>query len=62
VAAGLVWVTNFGSATVSRIDPRTGRVVGAPLLVGREPVGIASGAGYLWVASLRDGTVTKIRP
>jgi YVTN family beta-propeller protein len=62
VAAGQVWVTNFGDGTVSRIDPRSGRVVGRAVAVGRRPVGIAFGAGHLWVASLSDGTVTKIRP
>jgi hypothetical protein len=33
-----------------------------PLRVGRHPVGIAFGASHVWVASLWDGTVTKIRP
>jgi streptogramin lyase len=57
-----VWVTNFGDGTVTRIDPRAGRIVGAPIRVGPRPVGIALGAGHIWVASLGDGTVTKIRP
>ena len=46
--AGAVWVANSGDGTVSRIDPSTNSVV-ATIRVGNSPLGIAVGAGYVWV-------------
>jgi YVTN family beta-propeller protein len=58
---GFVWVANAGDGTVTRIDP-SGRVVGEPIGVGADPIGIAVGAGGVWTANFRAGTVTRIRP
>ena len=57
-----MWVANAGDDTVTRIDPETGEVVGEPIPVGDDPTGIAVGAGAVWTANFRDGTVTKIQP
>ncbi len=45
-------VTPIGSGIVTRIDPRTGRVV-ARIPVGRGPSAITVGAGSVWVANSR---------
>ena len=57
-----MWVTNNGDNTVTRIDERTGRIVGSPIPVGDGPLGIAAGAGSVWVANHESNTVTRIQP
>jgi YVTN family beta-propeller protein len=59
---GAAWVANTDSNTVTRIDARSGKIVGAPIPTGKTPVGIAVGDGAVWVANNRDDTVTRIRP
>jgi YVTN family beta-propeller protein len=54
-----VWVVNTLSASVSKIDIASDRVV-ATIPVGSEPVGIAAGAGSVWVADEGDGTVYRL--
>ena len=44
------------------MDPKSGEQVGDPIAVGKAPLGIASGAGSLWVANFEADTVTRIRP
>ena len=53
VAGGYLWVVNEGSNSVSRIDPTNGQAVGAPIAVGKTPVGIAAGAGARGSATTR---------
>jgi YVTN family beta-propeller protein len=48
VAAGSVWVANHHAGTVSRIDPRTDRVV-ATVRTGYFPLGIAGDADGVWI-------------
>ena len=43
------------------LDPVTGRVA-ASVPVGSAPVGVAAGAGSIWVTNGADGTVTRIDP
>ncbi len=47
VGSGAVWVADDQGGTVSRIDPRTGRVITFP--VGPYPRNIAVGEGAVWV-------------
>ena len=54
-----VWVTNSGSATVSRIDPTTHAVVRS-IDVGKNPAGVAVGNGSVWVANSGERSVTRI--
>lgn len=54
VGLGAVWVTNTRGGTVSRFHGRTGRRLGAPVKVGREPVSIARGRGMMWVVAAGD--------
>ena len=63
--AGFVWTGNDderyqGGSTVSKLNPRTNRVVGRPLVLG-SPQSIAFGHGALWVAD-HAGWLVKIDP
>ena len=60
-AGSAVWVLDNRDGTASRIDARTGEVLRTVSIRG-SPVGLASGEGAVWVASVADGIglVTKI--
>jgi DNA-binding beta-propeller fold protein YncE/tRNA A-37 threonylcarbamoyl transferase component Bud32 len=60
VAAGLVWVANSRSGTVSKVDPAIRQLLGDPIEVGGHPGGIDAGTSAVWVANADDDTVTKI--
>ena len=51
VGAGSVWVTRpeDGPGQVVRIDARTNRVSGAPIVVGPGPLQVTYGQGAVWV-------------
>jgi YVTN family beta-propeller protein len=59
-AAG-VWVTDFDTNIVYRIDPATNTVV-AQIPVGRNPEGLVATADAVWVANHRGGSVSRIDP
>jgi streptogramin lyase len=63
VAAGKegLWLTHLVDDDVFRVDPKTGGRI-AVVRVGRDPTEIVVGGGFVWVASGRDGTVTRIDP
>ena len=58
-ADGAVWVANFESGTVQRIDPATNRVT-ANVDVGGQPYGITAGAGSVWVGNNALDSVARI--
>jgi YVTN family beta-propeller protein len=60
-AAGSVWVADFSSGRVDRLDPATGRVTGHAT-AGVQPCGMAWGAGSVWVENYGSNTVTRITP
>ncbi|HKI66879.1 MAG TPA: serine/threonine-protein kinase [Solirubrobacterales bacterium] len=62
VGQGSVWATSALDGTLSRIDPRTGRLLGAPLHVEKGIAGVATGAGSVWVSSPRRGEVLQVDP
>ena len=62
VGLGFVWVANNDDNSVTRIDPRTGKVVGTAIPVGKDPLGIAAGSDSVWVVNHGDDTVTRIEP
>lgn len=66
VGGGFVWAAPIGAfgveANAVRIDATTGEVVGEPIPVGDGPLGMAFGAGSLWVTNSENGTVTVFRP
>jgi YVTN family beta-propeller protein len=58
-----VWVSGSGASEVERFSPVTfqeGPV--DELTVGGSPTGLASGAGWIWVASPESDLVTRIDP
>lgn len=57
---GVVWVTN-GEDTVTPVDAAASQA-GEPVAVGSGPIGLALGAGAVWVANSDDDTVTRIDP
>jgi YVTN family beta-propeller protein len=56
-----IWASNFGSGTVSKIDPATNTVV-ATVTVGGNPSGLAFDGTNLWVANESANSVSKINP
>ena len=59
VADGGVWVANFDSGTLSRIDPRTRRVV-IVTNAGGTPTGLAVGDSAVWISNGFAGRVLRI--
>ena len=39
-----------------------GQIAGNPIKAGKDPSDIVFAGGYAWVANLKDGTVTRVRP
>ena len=56
-----MWVTGQLGNSVARIDPATNKVVDT-IPVGREPTGVAVGAGSVWVANTLDRSISRINP
>jgi DNA-binding beta-propeller fold protein YncE len=53
-----VWLTNREDDTLTRIDPRTAEQ--RAVATGRDPAGLAHGAGAVWAASTGDASVDRI--
>ena len=60
-AYGSVWVANFGSATLARVDPKTNRVTGR-VKIGGQACGLAAGAGSIWVDGYGTNTIERVNP
>ena len=57
---GFVWVLEANTATVRKIEPRTGAVVATtPVGVDHSPTALAAGDDAAWVTNA-DGTLTRI--
>jgi DNA-binding SARP family transcriptional activator/ABC-type branched-subunit amino acid transport system substrate-binding protein/streptogramin lyase len=54
VGSGAVWVLNADDRTITRLDPKTRRVV-QTFAVSGQPTELATGAGALWVGNGRIG-------
>ncbi len=50
------------TAPVYRIDPASALVDERTIAAGRNPLGLAVGAGSLWITNYGDGTVTRYTP
>jgi YVTN family beta-propeller protein len=59
-AAGSMWVSNFGDATVVRLDPVSGLRLGDPVPTGASPCGMAEGAGSIWTSDYAGNSATRI--
>jgi streptogramin lyase len=49
-----------GDRAVVRLDPRTGRPVGAPVPIAGGPGAIAADTRQVWVTSRREDAVTRL--
>ena len=58
-AFGSFWQTNYGTATLSRVNPRTNKVTRTGRL-GAQPCGIAAGAGSLWIDGYGTSRVERV--
>jgi DNA-binding beta-propeller fold protein YncE len=72
VGDGAIWVVSrpdfrccplvsIGTGALSRIDPRTNSITETFPLAG-DPVGVAVGAGAVWVANAGSRSVIKVDP
>ena len=59
---GAVWVTSAADGTLTRIDPRTRKVIGEPLRLGPGISAVAVGRKSVWVSSPRDSSVIRVDP
>ena len=59
--AEAAWVANAGDGTVTRLDRKTGEVLGTTK-VGRDPRQLTFGQGFVWVTNNDDNTVTRLDP
>ena len=58
-AFGSFWETNYGTATLSRVNPATNRVTKTGRL-GAQPCGIAAGAGSIWIDGYGTSRIERI--
>lgn len=61
VAFGSVWVSNRGSDTISKVDPRTNRVVATVPTPGLHPGGLVEAGGAIWVGNDTGGATNLAR-
>jgi len=59
--AGSIWVANYGSNELDRVDPARAAVTKRIRLSG-APYGVSFGAGGVWVSSFDTRTVTRVDP
>jgi streptogramin lyase/predicted Ser/Thr protein kinase len=60
VSGNTVWVASYLDDAVVRLDARTGKAIGEPIAVGRNPFAIVAHGGHVWVTNLASGTVSRI--
>jgi streptogramin lyase len=60
VSGNTVWVASYLDDAVVRLDARTGKAVGEPIPVGRNPFAIVAHGGHVWVTNLASATVSRI--
>jgi hypothetical protein len=61
--AAVVFIPRGGTTPPGAPAPvAAGTVIGQPIAVGKEPLDIDAGAGFLWTANASDGTISKIDP
>jgi ABC-type transport system substrate-binding protein/class 3 adenylate cyclase/DNA-binding beta-propeller fold protein YncE len=60
-ADDMIWVTDTANNLLLRIDPDS-RAVNAPIPVGRSPLGVSAGGGFIWVVNGGERTVSRVNP
>jgi YVTN family beta-propeller protein len=63
IGPGGVWVSGQ-TDTLTRVDPKPEGLSlrWRTVRVGRGPIGVAAGAGSVWVANVQSGTVSRVDP
>ena len=56
-----LYVANYGSGTLARIDPRTNKAV-KTLKVGDGTCGVVAGGGALWVENFHSSNIARVDP
>jgi streptogramin lyase/predicted Ser/Thr protein kinase len=60
VSGNTVWVAGKLDDAVVRLDARTGKTIGEPIAVGRNPFAIVAHGDHVWVTNLASATVSRI--
>jgi streptogramin lyase len=60
VSGTTVWVASFLDDTVIRMSTKTGKPVGDPIPVGRNPFAVAAHGSTAWVTNVAAASVTRI--
>ncbi len=58
-AGGAIWVSEYGSPYLLRIDPKTNKVL-SKTQIGFGSCGLGAGAGSLWVEDTSSSTVSRV--
>ncbi len=56
----VVWVADQGQGTLTRIDPRTAKVVGEPVQTQIGPTSVALAGHTVWAANISQNSVTRV--
>lgn len=62
VGHGRVWVSDPQKGRVSTLDVRTGRVIGKPIEIGRQPLDLAADPHGVWVVHEVGNALTRLDP
>jgi streptogramin lyase len=54
-----VWVSDYGSPYLQKIDPRTNKIVGKTM-IGFGSCGLAFGAGSMWIEDTSSSTISRV--
>ncbi len=60
VSDGTVWVASYLDDSVVRLDAQTGKAIGEPIAVGRNPFALVAHGDHVWVTNLASATVSRI--
>lgn len=60
VGEGYVWAAAPEANLVLRVDAATGEPIAAPIVVGKNPVGITYSDGSVWIVNQGDDTVSQL--
>src|SRR6185312_6858514 len=62
VAGAYVYQANYGGESLSKIDPRTNRVVKTAHGIALAPCGVVFGGGSLWVEDYFADRIVQVAP
>src|SRR4051794_35037635 len=59
MGGGFVWVSDYGSPTLLKIDPKTNKIAGKTG-IGYGSCGLGYGAGSLWIEDTQSSTISRV--